>query len=154
MTTKHLKTTLFLNGLSVLTGLATNSRYVLVVAGFNPITDGADLTNTLRYQVNGGKVIGYTTNGTDSCTVSSVSYSGTSPVQSASLTITPQGSFTVATGNTVTAGTDLGLVLSSGTPGAVSPTMYLSTELSPDTALSVGNVVTVGAFNVTMTQPV
>lgn len=139
--TKHLNSAVLDGGL---TYLINNGSTLHVVKNYVPSTHNYATTTTAVSS--GGLSLGSVTINYGSIT----SGAGTAPVVPRYVTATPFTTITVAAGNTANGTSDdLGLVIVY--PGGSA--ILASTDLTPDSAIAAGNVLTISAFNVTLNQP-
>lgn len=138
---KHLHPNVLDGGLTYLRTTATTLYVVINYA----LTDSyATATTAIS---GGGKAVG-------SLVISSANFSaiasgaGTGNAVPRYTTLTPPTTITVGAGNGTATGDTLGLILTNG-----STTVLLSTDLTPDSIISVGNVLTISAFTITFNQP-
>lgn len=138
---KHLNLAVLDGGL---TYLRSNALSLVIVRNYATSDSYATATTSIS---GGGKAVGSLS--ITSANISSpATGAGTSPAVARYITVTPPTTITVGAGNGTTTGDDLGLLLTNG-----SNTILLSTDLTPDSVISVGNILTISAFNITFNQP-
>lgn len=142
-TVKHLNSAVLDGGL---TYLRSNALSLHVVRNYVLASTYSNVTSP----VSGGA--GGLSLGSVSCTSSNISApatgTGTSPAVTRLVTVTPPSTITVAAGNTANGTTDeLGLVLVSGS------IILASTDLTPDSAIAAGNILSIAPFTITFNQP-
>lgn len=139
---KHLHTYLLDAGLNYIAGIAVKTLHVVKNYALS------DSYSTATAPVSGGG----RSLGSVSYTISGVATgAGSAPKVARYVTIVPSSSITVAADNTANGvSDDLGIILTTTTGGN---RILASTDLTPDSSIEEGNILTISSFTITFNQP-